>query len=59
MKQDYDRVQYYNNSDIADGYMLDKSISLVSSFDVQNKYDVNDIIELFNAVRNIKKIEMF
>ncbi len=55
MKQDYDRVQYYNNSDIADGYMLDKSISLVSSFDVQNKYDVNDIIELFNTVRNIKK----
>ena len=55
MKQDYDRVQYYNNSDMADGYMLDKSISLVSSFDVQNKYDVNDIIELFNAVRNIKK----
>lgn len=55
MKHDYDRVQYYNNLDMADGYMLDKSISLVSSFDSQNKYDVNDIIELFNAIRNIRK----
>ena len=55
MKQDYDRVQYYNNSDMADGYMLDKSITLVSSFDSQNEYAVNDIIELFNAIRNIRK----
>lgn len=37
MKQDYDRVQYYNNSDMIDGYMLDKSISLVSSFDAKKQ----------------------
>lgn len=54
MKQDHDRIQYSYNLYMTD-YLLDNSIALVSSFDARNTYDINDIIELYNAIRNLTK----
>ena len=52
---DYEeRVEYYGKSDMIYGYMFNKSIEKVRTFDEKTNYSINDVLELYNILLHLK-----
>lgn len=49
------RIKYYEPNDMGYGHMVNKSLDLLHSFDPTASYALNDIIELYNVLKYIKK----
>lgn len=43
-----ERVEYYGKSDLIYGYMLNRSIETMKTFDENKEYSINDILEFYN-----------
>lgn len=52
---DYEeRVEYYGKSDLIYGYMFNKSIETMKTFDERKEYSINDILEFYNVLLHLQ-----
>lgn len=49
-----ERVEYYGKTDMVYGYMFNKSVNIMKTFDKEKKYSINDILELYNVLKHLK-----
>lgn len=48
---DYEeRIEYFGKSDLVYGYMLNKCLETMKTFDDNKEYSINDILELYNVL---------
>lgn len=55
MSDDLRRVVYYSNDDLSSGINLENAEKIIQSFDKNNSFAINDLLELYNIQLYFKK----